>query len=54
MGRCTRPRTGTVLPAAQKELKDELAIARRESERRYERLQFWQVRVQRLSPVREA
>ena len=35
-------------------LKDELAIARRESERLYERLQFWQVRVQRLSPVREA
>jgi len=50
----TRARIGTMLPAAQKELKDELAIMLRESERLYERLRFWQLRAERLSPVREA
>ena len=39
-----------MLPAAQRELKDELAIMLRESERLYERLQHWQVRLNRLSP----
>src|SRR2546427_9308415 len=45
-----RARIATKLPAAQKELKDELAIMLRESERLYERLQYRQVRLNRLSP----
>jgi len=50
----TRARLGTMLPAAQHELKAELAIMLRESERLYERLQYWQVRLKRLSPSPEA
>jgi len=50
----TRARIGTMLPAGQKELKTELAVMLRESERLYERLHYWQVRLKRLSPSPEA
>ena len=51
----TRARIGTMLPAAQKELKQtDLALMLRDSERLYERLQFWQVRAELLGPSQQA
>jgi len=44
-----------MLPAAQKELKQtDLAIMLRQSERLYERLQFWQGRAELLGPSEQA
>jgi len=51
----TRARIGTMLPAAQKELKQtDLALMLRQSERLYERLQFWQGRAELLGPSEQA
>src|SRR5438552_13586621 len=51
----TRARIGTMLPAAQKELKQtDLALTLRQSERLYERLQFWQGRAELLGPSEQA